>query len=335
MIGLLASILGIVLAMANPPAQGGQVWLAPQASVSPSPLNRAADFMQMFTPDAPWKSAAAHVAVFKLYGSFLSRASQDQVNTIVADLNRRGIAIALETGVMNIGPQSTNPPCGGLGLVEGYGTPALAQNISQKIKAAGGTLAYLAMDEPLWYGHYFKGRPGGQPGCQSAIPDIIKLIQPTLAVYRAAFPDALIGDIEPTVIAEQPGWQNDVDAWANGYRQANGKPLAFMHLDIPWARANANDFAVAYYRFCEQLQMQGLIGALGIIYDGTPEDTTDSAWVRDAEGHIDTLQNKDGLRPQQAIIQSWMINPTHAMPDTSPDTLTGLVNFYAHFREQY
>ena len=35
-------------------------------------------------------------------------------------------AIALETGVMNKAPKPV-PACGGLGLVEGYGTPQLAR----------------------------------------------------------------------------------------------------------------------------------------------------------------------------------------------------------------
>jgi hypothetical protein len=54
-----------------------------------------------------------------------------------------------------LGPQSLPPPpCGGLGLIEGYGTPASAKRIAGMIKAAGGEIKYLVMDEPLYYGHF-------------------------------------------------------------------------------------------------------------------------------------------------------------------------------------
>src|SRR5579872_1298570 len=131
--------------------QTRDIWLCPQASVPPSPLNRAVDLLQLFSPGAPWEKAASHTKVFKLYGSFVGPASQGQVDTIVADLNRRGIAIALEAGVIDVDSRDPVPPCGGLGLVEGYGTPAQAMNICGKIKKAGGVISFLCMDEPLFY----------------------------------------------------------------------------------------------------------------------------------------------------------------------------------------
>ena len=52
---------------------------------------------------------AARVRVFNLYAPFVSAASQAQIDAIVDDLGRRHIAIALEAGVMNVGPASTQP----------------------------------------------------------------------------------------------------------------------------------------------------------------------------------------------------------------------------------
>jgi hypothetical protein len=64
------------------------------------------------------------------------------------------------------------------------------------------------------------------------------------------------------------------------------------------------------------------------MYNGSPSQKSDQAWIRSAQGHILSVEVKDGLRPDQAIFQSWVPNPTHAMPDSPPDTRTGLVNFY-------
>src|SRR5450631_4301158 len=229
-------------------AQAQDIWFAPPAAPASSRLHRAVDLMDLFRTDAPWQEAASHVKVFKLYASYLSGAPQEEVDAIVSDLNRRHIPIALEVGVMNIGPKATNPPCGGLGLVEGYGIPKVARANSDKIKRAGGTIQFIAMDEPLWFGHYFKGKPGGQPGCQSSIDQILDLIKAPLAVYQEEFPNIVIGDTEPTDIAEQYRWKDDVSAWVIGFRNQTGRPLAFLHLDIPFNRPGEGAFAVEFYR---------------------------------------------------------------------------------------
>lgn len=309
-------------------AQAQEIWFSPQAAVANSPLSRAADLMDLFKPDAPWQQAASHVKVFKLYASYLGHAPQDEINTIIADLNRRHMAIALEVGVINIG-FAPRPPCGGLGLVEGHGTPEWALSISKKVKDAGGFINYIAMDEPLFYGHYYKGPPGHQPGCQSGIDQVANQIVAPLNVFIEQFPNIAIGDTEPTGIAERDNWKDDELAWARAFQKVMGRPLAFVQMDIPFARPGEERFAVEYFRYMENLKQQKLIGAIGIIYNGTPQDTDDETWVKDAKEHVRLLEDKDGLRPDQVIIQSWTPNPTHALPDSSPSTLTGLVNFYA------
>ena len=312
--------------------QTWDIWLCPPASIPPSPLNRAVDFMQLFTPDAPWEKAASHTRVFKLYSSFVNPASQGQIDTVVADLKRRGIPIALEVGVIDVNFKDPVPPCGGFGLVEGYGTPATALNICSKIKKAGGEISYLVMDEPLYYGHYFTKNPGkSQPGCHSPISQIISLSIPTLDAFVQQFPHIVIGEAEPTEIAAFANWQDSLHTWASTFQSTMGRPLAFLHLDIPWANGAPSKEpadALAFYQYAQTLKKEHLLGKIGIIFNGTPRDTTDAAWMQDARNHVLELQDKYRLHPDQAIIQSWMPHPTHAMPDSDPDALTSLVNFY-------
>lgn len=306
-----------------------EIWFAPPAAPVDTRLHRAVDLMDLFSADAPWQQAASHVKVFMLYGSYLSRAPQEEVDRIVSDLNRRGIPIALAVGVMDVGPKATHPPCGGLGQVEGYGIPKLARAQSEKIKKAGGSIRFIAMDEPLWFGHYFNGRRGGQPGCHSSVAEILELIKEPLAVYAEEFPGIVVGDTEPTDIAEQEHWKEDLSAWAGGFRQQTGRPLAFTHLDIPFNRPGEEGYAVEFYRQVEKLKQQGLVGAIGIIYDGTPTDSSDEEWIRNAKGHIQLLEDKHALHPDQALIQSWQAFPQHVLPEASPGSLTGLINYYA------
>jgi len=306
-----------------------EIWFAPPAAPLNSRLHRAVDLLDLFRGDAPWQEASSHIRVFKLYASYLSGAPQEEVDAIVSDLNRRHIPIALEVGVMNIGTKPTYPPCGGFGLVEGYGIPQVARTNSEKIKRAGGVIEFIAMDEPLWFGHYFKGKPGGQPGCQSSVEQILELIKAPLAVYREEFPNIAVGDTEPTDIAEQLHWKEDVSSWVVGFRNQTGHALAFMHLDIPFSRPGEGGFAVEYYRYVDGLKRQNLIGAIGVIYDGMPTDSSDESWIQDAQEHIRFIEDRSGLHPDQALIQSWQAFPQHVLPESSPGSLTSLVNYYA------
>jgi hypothetical protein len=86
--------------------------------------------------------------------------------------------------------------------------------------------------------------------------------------------------------------------------------------------------ALAFYKFAQQLQQQGLLGRVGMKYDGTGQDRTDKAWTKDAREHVFLMEKKYEVRPDQVIFQSFQFSPTHAMPDSANDTLTSLVNFY-------
>jgi hypothetical protein len=303
-----------------------EVWLGPQGLPPPQPC--ATDFMDMFKSNAPWKDAASHTQVFKLYGGFLMRSNQDQINAAVTDLKNRGIAIAVETGVMNV-PHDPACGCGGWGNVEGYGTVGMAKKISQAIKDAGGEIKYITMDEPLYYGHYYTHFDGKGYGCHSSIDEIIQLINPTLDVFIHEFPNVIIGDIEPTFFIDgQPNWQNDLFTWAAKFRKAMGRPLAFIQLDVQWPLKNGLQDALAVYSYSQELMKQQLIGKIGIIYNGTRRDQSDMEWVKSAQNHVLLMEGTYKLRPQQVIFQSWMPYPKNAMPDSAPYTLTSLVNFY-------
>jgi hypothetical protein len=304
-------------------AQPREIWLAPQGINHP-----AVDFAALFQPDAPWKEAASHVNVFKLSTPFVLQATPEQIEAVVSDLNRRGTAIALETGVINV---AHNPAsgCGGMGNVEGYRTVEVAEQLARKIKAAHGELKYLVMSAPFYYGHFYQGRPPRGLGCHSTVQEIMALSKPTLSVYVREFPGIVIGEVEPTsYIDGEPGWQVDLQEWAAEFRAAMETPLAFMQVNVQWDQPDAVENASVFYKFSQQLQRQGLLRRLGIAYDGSVNERSDKAWTKAACNHVLLLERDYALHPDQAIFQSLQLNPTHAMPDSAQDTLTSLVNFY-------
>lgn len=305
-------------------ASAREIWLSPQG-LDPT-RQSAVDFAELFKPDAPWKVAAAHTHAFKFYSGYLLHAPQAEIDAEVADLNRRGIAIAIETGVMNVPPNPASG-CGGLGNVEGYGTVPRANRIAQIIKAAHGEIKFIAMDEPFYYGHVYTHFAGKGQGCHSPVAEVLRLSKPTLDAFIRQFPNVVIGDIEPTLFAgTDPQWRADLTEWVAGFKATMGRSLSFYDLDVEWLRGTQEPDAI--YHFAVTLRARRLIGQIGVIYDGTPQDKTDAAWVEDAERHIRLVEDQLQWRPDRAIIQSWQPHPTHALPETAADTLTHLVDVY-------
>ena len=119
-----------------------------------------------------WSFTAANTQVFMIYGGLvMAGASPSQFNTIVSGLNARGISIAF-TGECWV---ACGAPCGTVNQT----TLGWAQAITSNVQAAGGTISYIAMDEPLFWGH-FGGIANGGTTC--TVADLISSIQPILQV---------------------------------------------------------------------------------------------------------------------------------------------------------
>ena len=56
--------------------------------------------------------------------------------------------------------------------------------------------------------------------------------------------------------------------------------------------------------------------------------------MQDAKSHVLLIEGQLKLHPDRAIFQSWNPYPTHVLPETAPDTLTHLVDFYVNRGEK-
>lgn len=295
-----------------------QIWMA-----ATEPFRRAAlgwgrnDYMELFPPGAPWRTAARHVQVFQIAKQFVERASAQQLSLVIAGLRRRGIALAMQ-GVPNIATRG----CGR--GIESYGPPRDMANDAARIKRLGGQLAYISMDEPLFYGHLFT--PHDQRvACHAPIATIAADAARKIAAARRIFPSVQVGDTEPFGIPfiSAGAWASLLQHWFSAFQAATGQPLAFVHADIVWLRPNAiSQFEAAV----PVIRRNGI--PLGIIYNGTPADPTSAAWVADAKNHIRLIERRLGIVPAMAVFQTWTKRPRQMLPDTAANTLTGLIAAY-------
>jgi uncharacterized protein (TIGR03437 family) len=276
------------------------------------------DYFDLFTPTAPWTNAASHIQVFKFANSTFTgdlpgELTDSQWQQVFANLAQRGIALAIEWGPL---PATT---CGA--GVEGFeGNAALA--MAQKIQSLGGTLQYVAMDEPFYYGSVYTG----QNACNWTPQYIAASAVQSIAQVRTVFPNVIIGDIEP-VPAGTSDWLSSYTAWLDAWEIAAGSPLAFFHCDVDWPGdpnwiADVNSMRQA-------LAVRGI--AFGVIYNGLGM-TSDASWMSAAESHFIGYELQGGTIPDHAIFQTWEIYPTHVLPETDPDALTYLVDYYFRTR---
>jgi hypothetical protein len=303
----------------GPAANGGaDIWLAgvdPFVRRAMDP-NSPSDYMALFTETAPWSNAAGQIKVFKTSTQWLEQGTDADLRQMFQDLKRRGIALAVE-GLMIPHPTPDSPGTG----VEGFSdNPSGMLAAAQRVHELGGKLDYIAMDEPLWFGHHYAGTNAPH----WSIATLVQELKGNVQAVRAIFPQVAIGDIEP-IATNVPGWSDQIVQFANAFAQMTGRPFAFFHADIGWNNETG---------FLSPLQditgkMRGLGIKIGYIYDGSGDAPTDKYWTDLATTRFSALEMQAANTPDHAVLQTWMLRPTHMLPETENGTMTALINAYA------
>lgn len=265
--------------------------------------------MNLFDADADWQLAASRIGVFKLYGGWVAYEATDQeLRTVVHEIARRGLVLAVE-----MGPLDAPDTCGS--GVESFAGIDEGRRISSRIRQAGGTIQVIAMDEPYYYAHLYSG----PNACHWPLDQVATAVVRFRDAMRAEWPSLILGDIEPMPAPVSP---DGLAAWLDTYAAAGGEPLAFLHMDMDWARTDWPALGVA-------MESAGFSRGvpIGIIYNGG-HATSDALWLAAAGRRVIAYEADAGGRPDHVIFQSWMDKPDHVLPESDSATFTSLVNRY-------
>ena len=266
--------------------------------------------MKLFEADAPWENAASHIQVFKLYGEWVAyKATDAQLKQVVEDLKRRGIALAIEAGPLN-----ATSSCGQ--GVESFAGTEEGLNIAGRIKKAGGTLTFIALDEPYYFAHVYDG----PNACHWDVEKIAKDVDTYVQTMKKEFPEVMIGDTEPLSGAADA--QAYID-WLDTFRSVNGYDFAFLHMDIDWSRTTWADEVIAIQTHGRLIRVP-----VGIIYMGNAFDKTDEAWLSAAGERVKKLELEKNASPDHILFQSWNDKPDHVLPETTEFTFTNFIDTY-------
>jgi hypothetical protein len=311
---LQAGAFSIALTAVSSVTAGAQeVWLGgvdPVVLKAQKHIDTPRDFMNLFQPDAPWKTAASGLKAFKISMQFGLRAPDDQLDALIGDLKRRHIALAFEAGLLD-----GDERCGK--GVEGYAAPKGVEALAKRVSSHGGTIDYIAMDEPVWFGHALSG--GAH--CHDPIPAVVAQVAERVEILRRYFPNIQIGDTEPInsspyAMSQDPRFVDDVMAFADQLQQKTGVKLAFIHADIAWKW----NWRPTLEAMSEQARARGI--RFGVICDGDEDVGGDEAWVRQALERCQAVAADPKAAPNQWIVQSWETLPTKMLPETDPGSLT-------------
>jgi len=309
-----ASASGVEPSAPAPPDLAARplAWFAPLPPLPTGPgreYTGSDDFMALFAPNAAWPRAAGRIGVFKLYGEWVAyTATDDELRTAVTWIAQHGMALAVE-----MGPLDARPDCGE--GVESFAGIDEGRLISDRIRAAGGRLQVVAMDEPFFYAHAYDG----PNACAWPVSEVAGAVGRYVRLMRDEWPGLVAGDTEPMPAPVSP---DDLAGWMDAYAAALGEPLAFLHLDVDWGR---NDWAQLGLAVAAAGNERGV--PIGMIYNGGAA-TSDATWVAAAGRRVIAYETAAGAAPDHVVFQSWMDKPDHVLPETDPTTLTGLIDAY-------
>jgi hypothetical protein len=311
---LRAAGLMLCLVFATSPVAAQQVWFAP-----PDNLDRGArtfnhDFPQLFDANPAWDPK---IDVFKIspkMGSTVGPA--EQLNRINAFLKDRHIALAVSIGAMLLDNRDPVPGECGFG-VEGSNRPGRNTIEFQRLKQLGIEVRYVAMDEPLTFGHYYNKKNA----CRYSIDDVARRVAAAIAEIKQIYPDVRVVDEEAPPITTTAQWNADFPKWLEAYRRATGEPLDAIVFDLDW-RQPWQEIVVPGVRVAHQAGVRA-----GIFLDGTGPGESDADAVAAYKRNMASVAALHA--PFDFVeIANWTAHPANDLPQSDPNSLTGVLHYY-------
>jgi hypothetical protein len=316
---LLAALAGCLLAdpyaaraqSAPPP----QIWLY-MMPYTVAQVDGKQGWTTLFTSGAAWPSWMRQVRVVSISSDWYGTSNfppDGVMRATAARLARADIAFA----ATSLAQSWVHEPSCGQG-VESYTDPPGNLAVARKLRAYGFTLAYVTMDEPLWYGHYYTG----PNACRSSIDNAAARAAAIMREYIKVFPNVVIGDTEPVSLTTQPDWRSAYRAWQRAFAARVGRQIRFLRADVQWTDPAWQADLARMFDFARGIQLP-----VGIIYNATlpagtsytppadatrttrPQEATNARWLAIAAGNFTRIEQRDGLVPDQAVFESWSTLP--------------------------
>jgi hypothetical protein len=300
------------------PAQAQQLWFSSGDDLEVRGIVAHPDFMQLFAPNAAWPTGMAHVDVMQLRAPWFLRMPEATVQQVAGFLKAHRIALAVPMGFVS------SETCGQ--GVEGMGTFRQQMVYPREMKKLGIDLDYVVMDEPLYFGHDYKGKNA----CNFSIAEVADSVAKNVKMIRSYYPNVQFVLVEPQ--QGLAGGVAELSEFLDAYKaRLNELPVA-VRFDVVWGKEDkwTKEWHAAIPAFIQMLKARGIgysiIYNAGIVNKRVPD--TDAGWIASAKANIADWQATIHEKPAQVVIQTWSPNPVRILPESDPTTMTGYLKWF-------
>ena len=281
------------------------------------------DYGQLGADAAAWSHVLRGLSVFQFSEKYAVHGESRELAALIALFRKSNVQIAVQ-GIALIASRQC-----GLG-VESFGTKDETVIAVRRLESLGAKVDYIVFDEPLYYGHFFRGGRKSI-GCRLPISKIVDEVLEREGSLRAEAPGVRIGDVEPFGLQDvaTDDWTVGYQEWLSLYRERTGRNWDFAQADIVWSRPNWRD---QFLPALKAIQDAGI--AWGAMYTASAPAYSNLDWAAQISADYRLLEGELAVRPPQAVIASWTDYPRAILPETEAATLTGAALGYLLYREK-
>jgi hypothetical protein len=277
----------------------------------------AADYFDLFAPDAPWAEALENMDVFRLHAFQMRHyLDDDDLRLIIDWLDEHQVPLLFET-------EPLLPPdpdeCDHAESFEG----PYDLEMAQRYKDLGGTIAVVAIEQPFTGAHQLQG----PRVCHYTLERIVGEVTDYMTEMRRIFPGVPMGSIEGLIHSPQTT-PEDMALWIDSYEELAGEPLEFLHIDVDWAVPGWPEIL----RGIEQVADERGV-PFGVLYNGSFESTSEG-WLQLAAQNMAEYETNAGGTLDHVTFTTWFDQPDHVLPETDPGAYTSLINRYVGTRSR-
>ena len=303
-----------------------QIWFTPNLA--------SVDMLDLFNQPEQWDSTRSNIDVFKFYTVQVGsggwgcvenpahNCGDNHLENLIdvqafSKLGEWGIDIAIES--FFTGPIMSYDPveCSTSEYVYNLALSG-SVNVIENVQSNGGTVRYLAMDEPIrqWYPQYYyihTGQTDPRPCLVDSLGNLADHVAAYILQMQEWYPSVSIGHIElyPEVGIDQ------LKEWIIAL-EARGVSLPFLHIDVHGPRVDQYislgiDIDVA----ADMLELKSFLEEhdieFGIIFFDTyydsqywePSEYNDSTYYAGTMNWVNFVHDAN-LKPDHSIFQSWV-----------------------------
>ncbi len=294
----------------HPAAAKLQLWLVPSDNITQP---QSTDLAGFFERPNDWRIAAGQAKVIGIQVNYLLKSPPDTVSRVLRRVAASGLK--LDVGVQIL--QVDKKICGD--GVEGMVWPGEVAGFGQRLKQIGADVYSFSFDLPL-------SDTSISPlpkACHLPIAEAARRVADAVKTLRTYYPHALMIDTEVPTGMPVEKWSAILREWLTAYKAASGQEFDGFTMDV-WYHGRWQDNVRASSAILAEHGVPS-----GVILDASEGPRLSAAEYISMTKGIYCNIVEERIRLDYMVIADWLDLRVLNLPESDPNTLTGLLNWVA------